>query len=118
MPHFWLTGLAELGASTNSSNQGPYYSPLSDLTATVGLLAEHVLWRDYDRSLTQALTVRGGLYSEYGYAENWIGVASYEHRWRFDPNTEFRYGVQVSRRTYDGSEFKELAFIVGLRQRI
>ncbi|CAN5441831.1 poly-beta-1,6 N-acetyl-D-glucosamine export porin PgaA [soil metagenome] len=118
VPHFWLTGLAELYASTNALTNVPYYSPAADLTATVGLLAEHVLWRSYDRSLTQALQVQGGLYSERGYGESWLGVASYEHRWRFDPYTEFRYGVQVSRRTYDGSEFRELAFIIGLRQRI
>lgn len=118
IPHFWLTGLAALGVSSNSRNDVPYYSPLADLTATIGFLAEHTLWRAYDRSLVQALTVRGGLYSEYGYGESWIGLASYEHRWRFDPDTELRYGVQVSRRTYDGSELRELAFIVGLRQRI
>jgi biofilm PGA synthesis protein PgaA len=118
VPHFWLTGLAELSVSTNSLTNVPYYSPAADLTATVGLLAEHVLWRDYDRSLVQALKVVGGLYSERGYGESWLGVASYEHRWRVDPYTEFRYGVQVSRRTYDGSEWQELAFLIGLRQRI
>ncbi len=118
MPHFWLTGLAELGVSFNSRTDVPYYNPAADLSATVGLLAEHVLWREYDRSLTQALTLRGGLYSERGYGEDWIGIASYEHRWRFDPNTEFRYGVQLSRRTYDGSELRELAFTIGLKQRI
>lgn len=118
VPHFWLTGLAELSVSTNSLSNVPYYSPAADLTATVGLLAEHVLWRDYDRSLVQALKVSGGLYSERGYGENWLGVALYEHRWRFDPYTEFHYGVQVSRRTYDGAEWQELAFLIGLRQRI
>lgn len=118
VPHFWLTGLAELSVSTNSLTNVPYYSPAADLTATVSLLAEHVLWRDYDRSLVQALKVSGGLYSERGYGENWLGVALYEHRWRVDPLTEFRYGVQVSRRTYDGAEWQELAFLIGLRQRI
>lgn len=118
VPHFWLTGLAELSVSTNSLTDVPYYSPAADLTATVGLLAEHVLWRDYDRSLVQALKVVGGLYSERGYRENWLGVALYEHRWRVDPLTEFHYGVQVSRRTYDGAEWQELAFLIGLRQRI
>jgi biofilm PGA synthesis protein PgaA len=118
VPHFWLTGLAGLWVSTNSLTNVPYYSPAADLTATIGLLAEHVVWRDYDRSLVQAAKVVGGLYSERGYGESWLGVASYEHRWRFDPLTEFRYGVQVSRRTFDGAEWQELAFLIGLRQRI
>jgi biofilm PGA synthesis protein PgaA len=118
VPHFWLTGMADLYASTNSLTNVPYYSPAADLAATIGLLAEHVLWRSYDRSLTQAFKINAGLYSERGYGESWLGVASYEHRWRFDPLTEFHYGVQVSRRTFDGAEWRELAFMVGLRQRI
>ncbi len=118
VPHFWLTGLAALGVSSNTRNDVPYYSPLADLTATVGVLAEHTLWRSYDRSLVQALTVRGGLYSERGYGESWVGVAAYEHRWQFNPNTEFRYGVQFSHRTYDGLPVHELSFVIALLQRI
>ena len=64
------------------------------------------------------LTADAGLYSEYGYADNWIGTLKYEHRWRFDPLTEFRYGVMLMRRVYDGSVENTLGFLVGLRQRI
>ena len=73
------------------------------MSLTAGLLAEHVLWRRYEKSLVQALMVDAGLYAEQGYANNWLGTLSYEHRWRFDPMTEFRYGVLLTRRVYDGS---------------
>lgn len=66
----------------------------------------------------QALRVDAGLYSQQGYGDNLIGVASYEHRWRIDPRTEFRYGVQVSRKYYDGLEERSIGLILGLRQRI
>jgi biofilm PGA synthesis protein PgaA len=118
LPGFDLTALAEAYASSNNQPNAPYYNPTRDLSLTGGLLAEHVLWRRYDNSLVQALTVDGGLYSEYGFPDNWIGTLNYEHRWRFDPLTEFRYGVMLTRRVYDGSVENTLTFIVGLRQRI
>ncbi|MGZ5904364.1 MAG: poly-beta-1,6 N-acetyl-D-glucosamine export porin PgaA, partial [Reyranella sp.] len=118
LPGFDLTGLAEGYASSNNQPNAPYYNPTRDLALTGGLLAEHLLWRRYDNSLVQALTVDAGLYSEYGFPDNWIGTVNYEHRWRFDPLTEFHYGVMLTRRVYDGSVENTLMFIVGLRQRI
>ena len=118
LPGFDLTGLAEGYASSNDRPNAPYYNPTRDLALTGGLLAEHLLWRRYDNSLMQALTVDAGLYSEYGFGDNWIGTVNYEHRWRFDPLTEFHYGIMLTRRIYDGSVENTLMFIVGLRQRI
>jgi biofilm PGA synthesis protein PgaA len=118
-PRFTITGLVDLGVSSNSrGEQTPYYNPLSDLSATGGVLLEHVLWRRSDYSLTQALQVEGGLYAEQGFNNDWLGVASYEHRWSLAPLTEFHYGIEVSRRVYDGQEVRELAFTLGLRQRL
>ena len=96
----------------------PYYNPGQDLSVTGGLLAEHVLWRNYESSLTQALSADAGMYAERGYANNWIGTLNYEHRWRFDPLTEIHYGVTLMRRVYDGSVENTLGFTIGLRQRI
>ena len=119
IPRFDLTGRAEAYASSNTlGGLTPYYNPSQDLSLTGGLLAEHVLWRRYDNSLVQALAVDAGLYAEQGYASNWIGTLNYEHRWRFDPLTEFRYGVMLMRRVYDGSVENTLGFTIGLRQRI
>ena len=119
IPHFDLTGRAEAYASSNTlGGLTPYYNPSRDLSLTGGLLAEHVLWRRYDNSFVHALSVDAGLYAEQGYASNWIGTLNYEHRWRFDPLTEFRYGVMLMRRVYDGSVENTLGFTIGLRQRI
>jgi biofilm PGA synthesis protein PgaA len=119
IPKFDLTGRADLFTSSNTLGiNAPYFNPSADLSATVGFLAEHVAWRYYETSFTQALRVDAGLYAQQGYANDWIGIASYEHRWRIDPRTEFRYGIQASRRVYDGIEEKSYGLIVGLRQRI
>ena len=117
IPHFDLTANAEAYASSNSRRNAPYYNPRNDLSVTGGLLAEHVLWRSYENSLVQALKVDGGLYSEAGFRDNWIATINYEHRWRFDPLTEFHYGVLLSRRVYDGSVEKSVTLVVGLTQR-
>jgi biofilm PGA synthesis protein PgaA len=119
IPGFDLTGRAEAYGSSNTlGGLTPYYNPSQDLSLTGGLLAEHVLWRRYDNSLVQALAVDAGLYAEQGFTSNWIGTLNYEHRWRFDPLTEFRYGVMIMRRVYDGSVENTLGFTIGLRQRI
>lgn len=118
VPKFDLTARADLYTSSNTLPNAPYFNPSADLAATVGFLAEHVAWRYYERSFTQALRVDAGLYAQQGYASDWIAMATYEHRWRIDPRTEFRYGIQASRRVYDGVEEKSYGLIVGLRQRI
>jgi biofilm PGA synthesis protein PgaA len=117
LPGFDLTGTVEAYASHNDRPAAPYYNPNHDLSVTGEMLAEHTLWRRYDNSLVQALTVNGGLYSEAGFPDNWIGTVSYEHRWRFDPLTAFHYGVMFSRRVYDGLAEYTVTLTLGLTQR-
>jgi biofilm PGA synthesis protein PgaA len=116
-PHFNLTATGEVYLSHNDRPQAPYYNPDHDLTTDVGLLAEHMIWRRYNTSLVQALTVNAGVYEEAHYPTDWIGTISYEHRWRFDPWLDFAYGVSLGRRVYDGSAEKTLSFIVRLSRR-
>jgi biofilm PGA synthesis protein PgaA len=118
LPHFELTGLGELFRSWNTRSDVPYYSPRNDFSAIAGAKAEHVLWRQYEISFSQAVQLDAGLYAQHGFADDWIGTASYEHRWRFDPSTEFHYAVRVSRRVYDGDGLREISVLLGLRQRI
>jgi biofilm PGA synthesis protein PgaA len=116
-PDLEVTGLAETYASKNTRQDVPYYSPKGDLSATGGVLLEHVLWRRYDDSLVQALTIDGGSYAERGFRGDWIGTLAYEHRWRFDPLTEFHYGLMWTRRVYDGDVEKTVTLTLGLAQR-
>ncbi len=103
LPGFDLTGTGDVYASHNNRPQAPYYNPDRDLTVDAGLLAEQTVWRRYDTSLVQAFLVNAGLYSEARYPSKLVATVSYEHRWRFDPLLEFVYGVELSRKVYDGS---------------
>ena len=118
LPHFDLTGRGDLYTSSNTRSDAPYFNPSRDFAATAGLLAEHVAWRRYETSFVQALSLDAGSYSQQGYGTGWIGTLGYEHRWRFDPLTEFRYGVLLTRRIYDGDPSRGITFVFGLTQRI
>ena len=118
VPHFDLTGRVEVYGSRNSLVGAPYYNPKADFSAGGGLTAQHMIWRRYDTSITQVLKADAGLYAERGYKANWTAAATYEHRWRFDPRTEFAYGVSVFRRVYDGSPETGVAVQLALRQRL
>jgi biofilm PGA synthesis protein PgaA len=117
LPHFDLTATGEAYASHNDRPNAPYYNPNSDLTVDGGLLAEHTIWRSYEDSWVEALLVNAGVYAEDGFGANAIATVSYEQRWRFDPLNEFHYGVELSRRVYDGSVENTLALTLGLRSR-
>jgi biofilm PGA synthesis protein PgaA len=117
LPLFDLTGTGEVNVSHNDRPQAPYFNPDRDLTAAVGLLAEHTIWRRYDDSLVQALLVNGGLYAQAHFPSKPIATVSYEHRWRFDPLFEFAYGVELSRRVYDGSVENSVALVFRLARR-
>jgi biofilm PGA synthesis protein PgaA len=103
VPHFDLSATGEVFASHNNRPIAPYYNPDRDLTVDAGLLAEHVIWRRYEASWVQALSINAGLYDEAHFSPSVIATVNYEHRWRFDPSMELRYGLQLQRRVYDGS---------------
>jgi biofilm PGA synthesis protein PgaA len=116
-PRINMTAVADAYASRNTRLDAPYYNPARDLSATGGAVMEHLMWRRYDMSLAQALTVDAGLYAQRDYSNSWVGTLRYEHRWRIDPLTSFYYGVGLSRRVYDGVPERTLTFTAGLGQR-
>jgi poly-beta-1,6 N-acetyl-D-glucosamine export porin PgaA len=116
-PHFDLTVRPEVYASTNSLAGAPYFNPERDLAMAVALDAEHVIWRDYERSFGQRLVLTGGGYWQKGFASGAIGGVLYEQVLRRDPFTELRYGVEWNRRLYDGVPEEAWIFLVNLVQR-
>jgi tetratricopeptide (TPR) repeat protein len=116
-PDLDLTGTAEVYVSQNNRPQAPYYNPDHDLTADVGFTAAQRLWRRGDTILTQVLLVNAGVYAEAHFPADVIATTRYEHRWRFDPWMEVDYGVELSRRVYDGSPETTVALVAGLRRR-
>ncbi len=115
VPHFDLSATGEVFASQNNRPTAPYYNPDRDLTVDAGLLAEHMIWRRYESSWVQALSINAGVYAEAHFQPNSIATVNYEHRWHFDPFTELHYGLQLQRRVYDGSVENTAALTLGMR---
>ena len=62
--HFELDGLFSAYGSTNTREDAPYYNPEEDLSLAVGLDAEHVIWRRYDRTWMQRFIGELGNYDQ------------------------------------------------------
>ena len=117
VPHFDLTATGEVSASHNNLPTAPYYNPDQDLTVDAGLLAEHMIWRRYDDSWVQALSINAGLYGEAHFSPSVIATINYEQRWHFDQFLELRYGLQLQRRVYDGSVENTATLTLGMSRK-
>jgi biofilm PGA synthesis protein PgaA len=102
IPHLDVTLRPELYASENSSNAGPYFSPLRDFSGSLTIDAEHVLWRRYERSLGHRLALTVGSYWQENFGNNWTGNILYEQVWQNSPWCELRWGAQFRSAVYDG----------------
>ena len=117
-PSFDLTAVVEAYASDNTrGSDAPYYNPARDLSATGGIRMDHRTWRRYDNGFVQVFGADAGVYAQRGFRNDWIATLIYEHHWRFDPLTSFRYGVRLTRRVYDGVSEQTLVVTTGLSQR-
>jgi biofilm PGA synthesis protein PgaA len=114
VPQFDLTLRPELYTSANSSDQGPYFSPLRDWSASLTLDAEHLLWREYERSFRHGLALTGGHYWQQDFDDGWTGSLSYEQTYRDDPSIELSWGVSFSSALYDGDRTPALETFVRL----
>ena len=102
IPHLDVTLRPEIYASTNTSSEGPYFSPERDLSGSITCVAEHVLWRQYERSFGHRLAITGGAYWQEHFDTGWIGSVLYEQVYQHNPWLELRYGAQWKRAIYDG----------------
>ncbi|MFL6528752.1 MAG: poly-beta-1,6 N-acetyl-D-glucosamine export porin PgaA [Chthoniobacterales bacterium] len=117
VPHLDVTLRPELYASENSSNAGPYFSPLRDFSASLTIDAEHVLWRRYERSFGHRLAVTGGSYWQENFGSGWTGNILYEQVWQRQPWCELRWGVQFRRAIYDGDSTPSIDTFIRLNWR-
>ena len=117
VPHLDITLRPELYASENSSNLGPYFSPLRDFSGSVTIDAEHLLWRRYERSFGHRLALTGGSYWQKNYGSAWTGNILYEQVWQNNPWCELRWGVQFNRAVYDGDATRSVQTFIRLNWR-
>lgn len=109
-PHFLLNGLASAGTSRGTRDDAPYFNPSRDRSWEIGLRADHLAWRRYDRHFRHRLTASAGQYWQESFGSAWVPSLRYEHEWRFGLGKVLVYGVNWSRPVYDGQRERHLGF--------
>jgi len=101
-PVFTMDSLFSLATSRNSLPNAVYFNPASDREATIGLNAEWLTWRRYQRAFTQKFQVFGGRYKQESFNSGSTSGAQYGHQWAIDDAFRIEYGVGTSTHPYDG----------------
>ncbi|MCD9033056.1 poly-beta-1,6 N-acetyl-D-glucosamine export porin PgaA [Luteimonas sp. Y-2-2-4F] len=109
-PQFLLNGLAGAYASRSSRDDAPYFNPSRDASLELGLRADHLAWRRYERHFRHRLTVSAGPYRQQGYGSAWVPAVRYEHEWQFALGRVLSYGLNWSRPVYDGQREERIGF--------
>lgn len=116
--HRWHDLELGLYASTNTSSDGPYYSPSEDASAELTLDNTWRPWRRYTRSFRHRLALTAGGYWQNGHGVKPVGAALYEHLWQNDEHFELVYGAALTRRVYDGDGENGSAYYLRLNWRL
>ncbi len=116
-PGLSVTMQGSVYGSTNSQTGGPYFSPGSDRSVSGTATVDHLLWRSYENSLRQRLTVGIGAYQQSGFGSDTTGSVRYEQEYQASPFSAVRYGLDWARRIYDGLPERSLALFISLEHR-
>jgi poly-beta-1,6 N-acetyl-D-glucosamine export porin PgaA len=116
-PGLRVTVQGSVYGSTNSQTGGPYFSPGSDTSVSGAATVDHLLWRSYEHSLRQRLTVGIGAYQQSAYGSDTTGSVRYEQEYQASPFSAVRYGMDWARRIYDGVPERSLTLFVALEHR-
>jgi hypothetical protein len=76
-----------------------------------------VIWRRYDRSLSQEFRLTAGAFAQEANSTHWTGSVSYEHTLQLAADSALYYGLGYARHVYDGSPVGELRVWINLGHR-
>jgi biofilm PGA synthesis protein PgaA len=116
-PHLKLSIHPEVYASHNTRLDAPYFNPQHDASANLAFEVDHVLWRRYERSFRQNLTLGAGPYWEAHFRPDWLGQISYRQTYQLQPGLEIRYGLDFARRVYDGQPVRDVGIVASVDKR-
>lgn len=98
-----VSSLLGVSGSHNSSTAPvSYFNPRRDHDVMLTGMGDYITWRNYDYRFTQRLEAGLGRYWQYGYPSGAITYLRYGHDWQLGRSVEWRYGVAIVMRPYDG----------------
>lgn len=100
----YLDGTAGIYASGNSKDADrPYFNPKADMDVGGTLTYGALLWRDYDTSLSHALSLGAGGYAQLDHGAGPVWSVAYSQSLDWTDRFAVTCGAGVSRRIYDGN---------------
>ena len=112
-PHFLLNAQVSASGSRGSREDAPYFNPSRDASLSIGLRADHLAWRRYERLFRQRLSIAAGPYWQHGFGTAVVPAVRYEHEWHFGLGNALVYGLNWSRPVYDGVREDRLGLDIG-----
>jgi biofilm PGA synthesis protein PgaA len=117
-PHARVSGVLELYGADNSLEGAPYYNPSRTLSTTLTGRWEWMLWRAYERSVTQRILLTGGYLHQEGFDDTMIYSAEYAQEWAISRRFTLDAGVQWARPVYDETRERRTLFHASLNWRL
>jgi len=102
-PHYKLEATANVQTARNIDVGASYFNPSRDLVTDLTLNNDWILWREYTHSFRHRLAVSAGTYSQQKYNRRLIWGVQYEHQWNWTQRFDLSYGLQRTRRNFDGN---------------
>lgn len=104
-------------ASSNSSQDVPYFSPERDLEAGATVALTWLAWRRYEQDFRVRLFLTGGGYRQEGFGWSPLFAARWENQHALSDAFAFSYGAGWVRRAYDGTSENAGSVTASLRWR-
>lgn len=116
-PYLTIDLLPSISMSSNSQQDGAYYSPKRDLSIAPTLFADHVLYRQYDQVWRQQFVLGAGYYWQQDYGGGISTTAGYGQRYM--TNQVFDVGAMLlwSKQPYDGKREHDLSLLFDVNYR-
>lgn len=116
-PYLTLDLLPALSISSNSQQDGAYYSPKRDIHFAPQLSLEHVLYRSYEQVWRQQLLLGAGYYWQQDYGGDLSTTAGYGQRYAVNSVLDGGLMLLWSKQPYDGQREYDLSLVFDVNYR-
>lgn len=110
-PHLTVDATGDLYASKNTLSNASYFNPKEDLSGSLTVTANQILYRRYSFVYSHSFSVTAGDYLESGFHGGFAGSLYYEQRLRFNDDWDGAIGVRLRRQPYDGHSENSFAIL-------
>jgi len=113
-PNLTWDGGVEIGGSTNSERNRPYFNPAWDRSYALTSALQNVIYQYDDRAWTERFDVAAGRYVERNYATGWMASARYGQVFQAHAGLRLGWGVSWHWQPYDGRHESRVVLDVSL----